>query len=365
MNWSREVRASLSSWRKYQGRLRTLRKMARRNPTVAAFAFELAGEELQSKAFIDLYYYGVASPQARYQRRVEELEDLETEVEKEALFYETYYHDRERYEELAAQGFFDLSKVKEELLRRGPSLNIDEEVRSTLAAMQHTTYKMVKYRMRVAGEESRAAGQGYYGPGVCEAFLETSEQFPVIFAGVVQEKWGGDPRTRQRAAASLTGWVGSRISLSRNLRLKAALEGERGISAFEQLLEALGGAVAVEWAALERPMPLDVLVTRSALRLEKEGDQAGRLRHVGKLAAQRPDEEHGSDEPDLKEFMLREELRALKEVAELTEQEHQVLQLALEALPNRVIAERLNISENTVKTHKRVGRKKLKQAAGQ
>jgi hypothetical protein len=89
MNWSREVRASLSSWRKYQGGLRTLRKMAWQNPTVAAFAFELAAEELQSKAFIDLHYYGVASPQARYQRRVEELEDPETEAEKKALFYET------------------------------------------------------------------------------------------------------------------------------------------------------------------------------------------------------------------------------------------------------------------------------------
>ena len=364
MNWSREVRASLSSWRKYQNGLRTLRKMAEQNPAVAAFAFDIAAEELQSKAFIDLYYHAVASPQARYARRLEELEDPETEDEKEALFYETYYHDPNRYEELAAQGFFDLPKEKEELLREGPSLNFDEEVRSTLAAMQHTTYKIAKYRMRVAGEESRAAGQDYYGPAVCEAFLETSEQFPVIFAGVVQEKWGGDPKTRQRAAASLTGSVGSRISL-KHPRLKAALEGERGISAFERLLEALPGAVVVEWAELERPKPLDVLVTRLALRLEKEGDQAGRLRQGGKLAAQQPNEEHGSDEPDLEEFTLREELRALKEIAELTKQEHQVLQLALEDLPNRVIAERLNISENTVKTHKRVSRKKLKQATGQ
>jgi hypothetical protein len=187
--------------------------MAEQNPAVAAFAFDIAAEELQSKAFIDLYYYAVASPQARYARRLEELEDPETEDEKEALFYETYDHDRNRYEELAAQGFFDLPKEKEELLREGPSLNFDEEVRSTLAAMQHTAYKMAKYRMRVAGEESRAAGQGYYGPAVCEAFLETSDQFPVIFAGVVQEKWGGDPRTRQRAATSLTGWVRSRVSL--------------------------------------------------------------------------------------------------------------------------------------------------------
>jgi hypothetical protein len=114
MNWSREVRASLSPWRKYQGGLRTLRKMAGQNPAVAAFAFDIAAEELQRKAFIDLYYYAVASPQARYARRLEALEDPETEGEKEALFYETYDHDRERYEELAAQGFFNLPKEKED-----------------------------------------------------------------------------------------------------------------------------------------------------------------------------------------------------------------------------------------------------------
>jgi hypothetical protein len=61
-----------------------------------------------------LYYYAVASPQARYARRLDELEDPKTEDEKEALFYETYDHDRERYEELAAQGFFNLPKEKED-----------------------------------------------------------------------------------------------------------------------------------------------------------------------------------------------------------------------------------------------------------
>jgi hypothetical protein len=276
MSWSREVLASLSSWRTYQNELRTLRKMAGQKPAATALAFDIVAEELRRKAFEDLYYFGIVSPQARYLQRLEKSEGSITEAEKEALFYETYNHDQKRYKELAAQGFFDLPKDKEELLREGSSLNFDEELSFTLAAMQHETYKNARHEMRVAGEESRAAGQGYYGAAVCDVFLEVSAQAPVIFAGVVQEKWGGDPRIRQMAARSLTGWVASRISLSFP-RLRTALKDSQGSSAFERLVEVLPGAVMIEWAALGHGEPLHALVTRSALRLEKEGDEAHRL----------------------------------------------------------------------------------------
>lgn len=88
--------------------------------------------------------------------------------------------------------------------------------------------------MDIAGERSRVAGYGFYGPAICDVFLGTSEQLPVIFAGRLQEKWGGDPKTRHRAMASLTGWVASRISLDVNPRLKAALDNVQGSPAFDQ-----------------------------------------------------------------------------------------------------------------------------------
>jgi DNA-binding CsgD family transcriptional regulator len=345
--------------------LNILRKTAEQKPAATALDFELVAEVLRQKALEDLFYFGVASPQARYARRLEKLEAPKAQAEKETLFYETYYRDRKRYEELASQGFFDIPKEKEELLRKGPSLNLDEEIGSTLAGMQNSTYKLARHNMSIAGEKSWAAGQGYYGPAACDAFLEVIEQAPVIFAGVVQQKWGGDPRTRQGAAASLTGWVGSRISLGKNPRLRIALESLQGSSAFEQLVQRLSGAVVIEWATLERGEPLSVLVTRTALRLEKEGDQGSRLHQKRKLAAGEFDEGIGTDEPDLEEFRLREELRALKGAAKLSKQEHQILELALEEQPNRIIAKKLNLTVNSVKTVKQRARKKLKQAAEQ
>jgi RNA polymerase sigma-70 factor (ECF subfamily) len=99
--------------------------------------------------------------------------------------------------------------------------------------------------------------------------------------------------------------------------------------------------------------------------LEKEGDQGSRLHQKGKLAAEELDEGIGTDEPDLEEFRLREELRVLKGAARLSKQEHQILELALEEQPNRVIAEKLNLTVNSVKTVKQRARKKLQQAAEQ
>ncbi|MGI8540233.1 MAG: hypothetical protein ACR2N0_10715 [Rubrobacteraceae bacterium] len=101
--------------------------MAAQNPNPAALGFEIAAQQLQEKALIDAYYYGIVSPQARHARRLEKAESSEEAADKEALFHETYHHDHERYKELASQGFFDLPKKKEELLRKGPSLNFDEE----------------------------------------------------------------------------------------------------------------------------------------------------------------------------------------------------------------------------------------------
>jgi DNA-binding CsgD family transcriptional regulator len=338
--------------------------MAGQRPAAAAFAFDLAAEELQRKALMDLYFFGVLSPQKRYAQRLESIEDHDTEARRKTFFYETYYHDQSKYEELAARGVFDPPKEKEELLRKGPSLTFDEELGAALAAIQHETYQIARHRMDIAGERSHAAGHGFYGPAVCEAFLEASERWPVIFAGKLQEKYGGDPRLRHRAAASLTGWVATRISLAVSPRLRAALDNVQGTSAFDQLLQGLAGATVIEWASLEQDEPLSVLVARTALRLEKEGSEAIKLNLQSKLVAEGLDE-LSTDDLDLEEFTLREELRAVKGVAGLSEQEYQVLQLHLDKYPQDAIAEKLGVTVGAVKQVKWRVRTKLKRAAGQ
>jgi hypothetical protein len=309
----------------------------------------------------------VGSPQARYTQELERIEDRTTEAQKEALFYETYYHDRERYEELAAQGFFDSPKAKEDLIRRGPSLNFDEEMGAALVAIQHETLQIASQHMEVAGERSRATGQGFYGPAVCEAFLETAEQMPVVFAGKLQENWGGDPRTRRRALQSLTGWVATRISLNAHPRLKAALGKVQGSSAFEQLLEGLPGAAAIEWALLQQDEYLDDLVTRTALRLEKEGDEATKLGLKGKLL----DEELGTDERDLEEFEREETLhRRLAELQNWTErarfsEQQQVYELDMSLnYDTEAIARELGITPGHVRKVRHDYVQKVRKAAG-
>ncbi len=222
--------------------------------------------------------------------------------------------------------------------------------------------------MDIAGEKSRAAGQGFYGPAVCDAFLEASEQLPAIFAGKIQEKWGGDPRTRHRAMASLTGWVAARISVAGYPRLRAALDNVQGSSAFDQFLQGIGGAVAIEWASLEEEEPLAVLVSRTALRLEKEGDEATKLNRRGKLVGGELDSRLGTEETHLaglEEFRMREELQAVQEAAKLSKRELQVIELALREQTNPAIAEKLGITVNSVKTIKQRAYKKLRNAAGQ
>jgi hypothetical protein len=96
MSWAQDIEAAVSAWRRYTKGLETLRKEARQSPAAAAFAFDVAARELQSKALSDLYYFGVLAPQARYIRRLEEIENPEAEAEKEALFFATYDHDHTR-----------------------------------------------------------------------------------------------------------------------------------------------------------------------------------------------------------------------------------------------------------------------------
>lgn len=369
---SKAVFASRLAWIEYRKAMRELQRQAEEKPAASALGFDFATGELRRKAVADLYYFGAASPQARYIQRLEKLEDPKTEAEKEALFYETYDHDRKRYEELAAQGFFDLPKEKEELLRKGPSLNFDEELGSTLAALQYVTYNTARVNMSIAGEMSRVAGDGYYGPAVCEAFLQATNEVPAVFAGVVQQKWGSTPHIREKALASLAGWVGARMKLATGWKITEVLGEEAGDTPFKQkaalerLINELPGAVAIEWAALSREEPVEKLVGRIEWNLIKSS-----LQDTG-LYAEQHESPHGVGEDELEEFVLREtqqqqlnELPNWVEKAKLSAQERRVFELDVRADHSAEdIARELGITGGHVRVVRNHYRNKIRKAAG-
>jgi DNA-binding NarL/FixJ family response regulator len=376
--FSNAVLTSRAAWIEHRKALKKLKRLAEQAPDASALAFELAAEELRRKAVADLYYFGVESPQARYIQRLEKLEDPEIEAEKEALFYETYNHDRKRYEELATRGFFDLPKGKGELLRNGPSLNFDEELGSTLAASQYATYNTARMNMRLAEEESWVAGNGYYSPAVCEAFLQTIDEAPAVFAGVIQKKWHGEARIRDRALASLAGWVGARMKLAPGWELTKVLREEAKDTPFaqwavlKQLIAELPGAVTIEWAALSREEPAAVLVRRIEAKLKKQGLQAAKLYRKDRLIGEPLESPAAGNEDDLEEFEVREtvrqQLNALPgwvEKAKLSEQERRVYELDMRTDHNtQVIASELQLDQDTVRQYRKRYRDKLRAAAG-
>jgi hypothetical protein len=197
--------------------MRQLKQAADLMPVSAAIEFDFIAAQLQRKALEDVYYFAVVSPQARY------LQDLDSgKVEL------TEPYNLSTGEVNSLQPF---------------TLEFDEEVGATLAALQYTIYKWARVDMTMAGEESYATGNGFYGPAVCKAFLKAIDEVPVVFAGVFQEKWGADPKIREAALSSLSGWVGARISLAPNWRHTQALNEQFGVKALDQLVQELPAAV--------------------------------------------------------------------------------------------------------------------------
>lgn len=375
-----EVHANLiaarSAWIAHRKCMRKLRRAAEQAPAYAAFTFESTAEHLHRKALTDIYYFGVVSPQARHIQKLERIEDPKTEAARKATFYETYFHDRDKYEELAAQGFFNLPKEKEELLRKGPSLNFDEELGFTVASSQHATYGLARMLMSFAGEESRANGNAYYGRAICEIFLETVDQAPAVFAGAVQQRWPGNPRIRDRALESLVGWVGARLKLAPGWDLTMVL-GEhaedtpfKGAATFERLIGELPGAVAIEWVALAGDEPVARLASRVERQLISAGGESAKLQRKDRLDDKKPEAPLGAYDDDLEEFerreTLKQQLNALQrwvENARLSEQQMQVYELDMQlAHDTAAIARRLGIPKNQVLQVRKNYRDKISKA---
>jgi hypothetical protein len=118
---------------------------------------------------------------------------------------------------------------------------------------------------------------------------------------------------------------------------------------------------------LQQDEYLDDLVTRTALRLEKEGDEATKLGLKGKLL----DEELGTDERDLEEFEREETLhRRLAELQNWTErarfsEQQQVYELDMSLnYDTEAIARELGITPGHVRKVRHDYVQKVRKAAG-
>ncbi len=174
--------------------------------------------------------------------------------------------------------------------------------------------------------------------------------------------------------AWLSGWVGSQISLGHNKRLEYALKDMSSLPPsktrkdFEtprgKLVRELPATTLIELGDFQRDEScLFGLVHRVTQHLEKGGNQLGSLQRRGKLVA---DESSDApmEEPMLEEFLLKEEVHALRVSAKLSAREDQVFELMLKGRLDGEIAQELGVDEGSVKTTKFRMRQKLKQAAG-
>ena len=339
------VRASREAWLKHRKALTELKQAADLYPVSASIEFDYVAELLRRKAVKDFYYFTVVSPQARY------LHDLET-----GKIELTEPHNLSTGEVNSSQPY---------------TLDFDEEVGATLAGLQYATYKRARIDMTIAGEESYATGNGFYGPAVCEAFLKATDEVPAVFAGAFQEKLGGDPRIREAALSSLAGWVGARINLAPNRRHTQALNEQPGAKALDQLAQALPAAVVIEWAALSREESPAVLVRGVERQIEEQGSQAAKLHRKGKLAEGQAELTTESTENDLEEFerkeTLQQELNTLKgwvEKAGFSEDEARVYELDMQTDHNtKLIAQKLGKASSTVRQHRKRYRDKLRKVS--
>jgi hypothetical protein len=198
-----------------------------------------------------------------------------------------------------------------------------------------------------------------------------------------------DPLAREEYAENVAGWVGSRIALGTNKRLKAVLGEDRqqGGSIFEKLLGELLPTTVIAFDDLRSERPpepededeplLDLgrfkssLVSRVEKLLEELGGQGAKLARRGKLSGERaestiPDGEDGLEEFELREALHQklETLESLVERAAFSEQEARVFELDMQTdHDTAAIARELHLKPKTVRTYRKRYRDKLRRAA--
>lgn len=191
----------------------------------------------------------------------------------------------------------------------------------------------------------------------CEGFFLAHMDSHELLYAVTWPQWLGS-KLREEIAASLTGQVAARISLTRNKRLAAALNEGRG-SRTERLMQELPGAIMYAWGS----PPSDdqpSLLQEAVRQLEKQANEQDRLAQAGKLASQLSDSTAAEDE-DIAAFERREtlqqELGQLKRWIEgsgFSVAEAKVQELDIETnFDTGAIAQKMGISPSTVRGYRK------------
>ncbi len=187
-----------------------------------------------------------------------------------------------------------------------------------------------------------------------------------------------DPWLRQHYAENLAGWVGSRVSLGPNRRLRAILQ-EEGIPS-ERLVEELFSTTIIAYDDMMSEAPpasgsdgrKRSLMSRVERLLENLGTQDAKLARGNKLADKRPgsevpDAEDGIEEVERREA-LRQQLEVLSSLVEntaLSERETRVFEMDMATDHDTdAIARGLNLAPSTVRAYRKRYLDKLRRSVG-
>jgi hypothetical protein len=150
------------------------------------------------------------------------------------------------------------------------------------AIAAHSSLEITWYAMNVAMRRAVVNGVNP-ASAACGAFFKATRVTAVLYGEVAQR--GVDATAKESAIISLSGWVGSQISIKKHARIKDQLSDEikeRGKSVFEQFIQELPAASLVAWSEWQRDEPLRSgtgqrsFVSRTSELLAALGSKQGR-----------------------------------------------------------------------------------------
>lgn len=243
------------------------------------------------------------------------------------------------------------------------------EARRIIHALHMFTVWECAFRnMMEAGPAGKAVGEDPFRKA-CDGFFSAHLDSHELLYVITRPQWMG-PELREEIAASLTGQVAARISLSRNKRLRTALSDSRG-STTERLMQELPGAVVYAWGSPPSDDNQPWLFREVVHLLEKQAKEQDRLAQAGKLAGELSDSA-GAEDEDIAEFERREtlqqelgQLRRWVEGSDFSEAEAWVYELDIETdFDTGAIAQKLGVSPSTVRGYRKRYIAKIRKVAG-
>ncbi len=217
----------------------------------------------------------------------------------------------------------------------------------------------------------RAMDKNYPLQEALNGYEEACLHWSAGFCGMLSTDPNLYSKARISVLTQLAGWVASRISLTKNRRLKGALSNDRDVRPFDALLQELSSATYIEWCDGGEVEELLSLPRRVALRLEKLGREADIKQKVvdqgGDLEAASSYEDDIEEDIELQYFeakeAARQELATLTKKAGLSNNEQRVLEFDLQSVETKDIAREMDVNESTIKTYRKRYRDKMFKAA--